>query len=148
MEEPELERIKRRKLFELIRDFSRRSGDKSLKVCIPTLGWNGLDDYVCEHFGRAPTFTIVDLKTNEVKVVPNTSEHFGGGGRPPEILTNFGVEVILCSNLGPRAVQMFEQHGIEVYIGATGTVREAIQAWQAGRLQEATDENVCRMHRH
>jgi hypothetical protein len=75
-EDEELEKIKRKKLLELIhnRDVDRRVG--SLRVCVPTLGWDGLDDYVCEHFGRAPTFTIVDLATGKVEVIPNTSEHW------------------------------------------------------------------------
>ena len=119
-----------------------------VKVSIPTLGNLGLDEYVSEHFGRAPTFTIVDLETNEVKVIPNTSQHMGGEGYPPEIMARQGVEVMLCSGLGPRAIALFEQLGIEVYVGAYGTVRETIQAWQAGRLQMATDENACKAHRH
>nr|MDO8046052.1 NifB/NifX family molybdenum-iron cluster-binding protein [Candidatus Baldrarchaeota archaeon] len=121
---------------------------ENVKICVPTLGQGGLDDYVSDHFGRAPTFTIVDLKTGEVKVIPNTSIHMGGSSYPPEILREHGVDVMLCSGIGPRAIKMFEQFGIEVYVGATGTAREAIEAWKAGKLQEATDENACKMHRH
>jgi predicted Fe-Mo cluster-binding NifX family protein len=119
-----------------------------MKICIPTMADNGLDDFVSEHFGRAPIFTVVDMTTNEVKVLPNTSEHFGGVGSAPEIISEAGAQVMLCSGLGPRAIGMFEQFGIEVYVGASGTVRAAIQAFQAGMLQEATDENACKMHRH
>ena len=119
-----------------------------MKVCVPTMGNMGLNENVSEHFGRAPTFTIINIDTNEVKVVPNTSEHMGGSGYPPEIMANEGVDLMLCSGLGPRAIKMFEQFGIEVYVGAYGTVKEAIQAWQAGRLQVATDANACKMHRH
>jgi predicted Fe-Mo cluster-binding NifX family protein len=142
----ELEEIKLKKL-EMMRKFEYKRGE-NMKVAIPTMGNNGMDEYVSEHFGRAPTFTVVDLGTNEVRVIPNTSEHMGGSGYPPEILANAGVKVMLCRGLGPRAINMFEQYGIEVYVGASGTVRDAIQAWQAGRLNVATDENACRMHRH
>jgi predicted Fe-Mo cluster-binding NifX family protein len=131
----------------LMRKFENKRSE-NVKVAIPTMGNNGMDEYVSEHFGRAPTFTLVDLDTNKVRVIPNTSEHLGGTGYPPEILANAGVEVILCRGLGPRAINMFEQYGIEVHVGASGTVRDAIQAWQAGRLHVATDENACRMHRH
>ena len=146
-EDEELEKIKRKKLLELTRSQeAKRMG--GLRVCVPTLGWRGLDDEVCEHFGRAPTFTIVDLSTGKVEVIQNVSEHMGGSGLPPEIMRSHGVDVMICSGIGPRAVRMFEQFGVEVYVGAYGTVREAIRAWQAGKLQMATDENVCRMHRH
>ncbi len=55
---------------------------------------------------------------------------------------------MLCSGLGPRAIGMFEQFGIEVYVGASGTVREAVRDFQAGMLHEATDADACREHRH
>jgi predicted Fe-Mo cluster-binding NifX family protein len=71
----------------------------------------------------------------------------GGSGLPPEIMRNHNVDVMVCSGLGPRAIRMFEQFGIEVYVGAYGTVREAIQAWQSGKLQQATDETACKMHK-
>jgi predicted Fe-Mo cluster-binding NifX family protein len=119
-----------------------------MKVGIPTLGNLGLEEKVSPHFGRAPTFTIVDTETGEVSVVPNTSEHMGGSGKPPEQLVRAGAHVMLCSGLGPRAIRMFEQHGVEVYVGASGTVREAINRWKAGELQEATDKNACERHRH
>jgi predicted Fe-Mo cluster-binding NifX family protein len=145
----ELEKIKLKKLEEMMRkqEGSNEGGEK-MKVAVPTMGNSGMDEYVSEHFGRAPTFTVVDLDKNDVKVLPNTSEHMGGVGYPPELMAKEGVYVMLCSGLGPRAIGMFEQYGIEVYVGASGTVRDAIKAWQAGMLQEATDENACKMHRH
>jgi predicted Fe-Mo cluster-binding NifX family protein len=88
----------------------------------------------------------VDTETNEVSVFPNTSEHMGGIGLPPELIAKKGVHVMLCSGLGPRAIQMFEQFGIEVFVGASGTVKDAINAWKSGKLQLATDENACKEH--
>ena len=54
---------------------------------------------------------------------------------------------MLCSGLGPKAVHLFEDVGIDVFVGAEGTVRDVIKAWQQGQLMEATDENACREHR-
>ena len=119
-----------------------------MKVCVPTYEMKELEDIVCEHFGRAPTFTIVNMENGEVSVIPNTSEHFGGIGLPPEALAKEGVHAMLCGGLGPKAVMMFEQAGIDVFVGASGTVRDMIKAWQEGRLSEATDENACKEHRH
>ena len=119
-----------------------------MKICVPTMGDRGLDETVSAHFGRALTFTIIDMETNEVRVLRNESEHFGGVGYPPELLANADAQVLLTSGLGPRAINMFEQIGIEVYVGASGTVRDAIEAFQRGMLQEATDENACKEHRH
>jgi len=141
----DLEAVRRKKRAGIMREVKR--GDKT-KICIPTMGNAGLDDRVSQHFGRAPTFTVVGMVTKEVKVLENKSEHFGGVGSPPEIVSNEGVDVLLCSGLGPRAIGMFEQLGIEVYVGVSGTVRDAIKAFQAGMLREATDKDACKMHRH
>jgi predicted Fe-Mo cluster-binding NifX family protein len=146
----ELELIRKRKTEKMIKELKENKliVSERMKICVPTMGNKGLDDFVSEHFGRAPTFTVVDMETNEINVFPNTSEHFGGVGAPPEILSEGGVEVMLCSGLGPKAINMFEQLGIEVYVGAGGTVRKAIRAFQSGRLHEATDADACKMHRH
>ncbi|MHC1579521.1 MAG: NifB/NifX family molybdenum-iron cluster-binding protein [Candidatus Alkanophagales archaeon] len=138
----ELEAIRRRKLQELMRAFRPR-----LRVAVPTYR-GGLDDLVCEHFGRAPTFTIVDLETGDVEVLQNYSEHFGGSGYPPEILAEKGVSAVLCKGLGPKALAMFRQLGIEVYVGASGTVRDAVRDFQARMLREASEMDTCDRHGH
>ena len=117
-----------------------------MKVCMPTMSNTGLKDMIGEHFGRVPTYTIIDSESNEFKVIENTSEHMGGKGYPPEIMQVAGVEVMICSGLGRRAVQMFEQMGIMVYVGASGSVQNAIDLWKNGHLQAATNENACKQH--
>jgi predicted Fe-Mo cluster-binding NifX family protein len=94
-----------------------------MKICIPTEGEKGWDDTVADHFGRAPTFTIIDTENNEITVIPNQSEHMGGQGLPAEILSQQGVRALLCQGCGRRAIQFFEQAGVTVYLCAQGTVR-------------------------
>ncbi len=115
-------------------------------LCIPTNGNQGLKDTVGEHFGRVPYYTVVNTETNAVAILPNTSEHGGGQGYPPEIMERAGVETMLCGGLGRRAIMLFEEMGIMVYIGAKGTVENAIQQWQNNQLTPATDENACQQH--
>ena len=117
-----------------------------MKICIPTIGDNGLNDHVGEHFGRVPTYTIIDLETNEIKIIPNTSEHMGGQGYPPEIMAKEGVNIMVCRGLGRRAITMFKEMGIEVYIGAFGTVKDAIDDFKQGRLQKAGISDACGQH--
>ena len=114
-----------------------------MRVCVPTAGGGGLDDRVGEHFGRVPTYTIYDTDTGEVEVFKNVSEHMGGAGLPAELLAQSRVDVVLCSGLGRRALTLLSESGIEVCTGASGTVREAIQAWQSGKLPGA---EACARH--
>jgi len=87
------------------------------KVCIPTAGPGGLDDYIGEHFGRVPTYTIYDAETGQVEVVDNMSEHMGGSGLPAEILSGLRINVLLCSGLGRRSEKIAR---VECLIGYEG----------------------------
>jgi len=117
-----------------------------MKICIPTIGKAGLEDIVGEHFGRVPTYTIIDLDTNGIKVVPNSSYHMDGKGDPPEIMAREKVNIMICQGLGRRAINMFEGFGISVYIGASGTVKDAIYKFKQGKLQKASEADSCGKH--
>ena len=117
-----------------------------MKICIPTIGNGGLEDKVGEHFGRVRTYTIIELDTDEVKVVPNVSHHTGGYGDPPEIMKKEGVNVMVCQGLGRRAISMFESFGITVYIGASGAVKDAVYTFKQGNLQKASESDGCGEH--
>jgi len=119
-----------------------------MRICIPTYGNDGLNNSICGHFGRAPTFTIYDTDTGEVKTIVNQSEHVGGTGTPPEHLSKENVNVMLCGGLGPKAIRMFRGYGIEVYVGATGTVQDTLTLWRNGQLQQASEDNACKDHAH
>ncbi|WP_319508572.1 NifB/NifX family molybdenum-iron cluster-binding protein [uncultured Methanolobus sp.] len=119
-----------------------------MKLCIPAIGQNGIEDTVGQHFGKVSYYTLYDTETKEATVIPNTSEHNGGTGLPPEIMAKEGVDIMLCGGLGRKAVVMFEQSGIEVYIGATGTIQDAINAWESSGLKKATQDNSCSGHGH
>jgi len=117
-----------------------------MRICIPTMDEGGLDARVGEHFGRVPTYTIVDTESGEVDIIQNNTVHMGGAGYPPDLIHRAGADVMLCGGLGRRAVSSFEELGIMVFVGAVGTVKDAVQMWKAGQLEAATDENACAQH--
>jgi len=115
-----------------------------MKVAIPTMGDGGLDAEIGGHFGKVPHYTIVDTETNEIEIVENTSEHVvGGSGLPPEIIAQTGANVMVVSGAGIRAIQLLNQYGIQVYTGASGTVRQIIEDLKAGVLDPTGDSNAC-----
>lgn len=119
-----------------------------MKISIPSMGKSGLEDQVGQHFGKVLNYIIYDTESGEVSVLPNTSEHNGGVGLPPELMAKNGVNVMLCGGLGIKAVSMFEQYGIDVFVGAQGTIQDALNAWKEGKLQNANPENACTSHDH
>jgi len=116
------------------------------KLCVPTAGRGGLDDRVGEHFGRVPTYTLYDTDSGAVEIVDNTSEHAGGTGLPGDLLSDLGIDVLLCSGLGRRAIGILSENGIEVCVGLQGTAREAIEAWKGGALSGASEGDACQQH--
>ena len=107
-----------------------------------------MDGQLCEHFGRAPTFTIVDSDTGEVGIIENGGEHICGLGNAPQKVTQMRAQIVLCSGLGPKALTLLRSQRIEVYVGAKGTVREAIDQWKTGKLRLATMDEACKDHKH
>ena len=58
-------------------------------MAIPTGFIGGLEDEIFPHFGKAPTFTLVDIKNNLIystEIIKNSGEHFGGNLTPSDIL--------------------------------------------------------------
>ena len=115
-------------------------------IGIPMMGGSGPDDPVGEHFGRVPFYLLYDTDKDSHRVVPNTSDHMGGMGYPAQILSDMGIDVLVCRDLGRRAVSMFEERGVQVFVGAEGTAGEALKAYKNGSLQKATDDNACKQH--
>ena len=56
------------------------------------------------------------------------------------------VDVLICG-LGKRALSMFVEYGIEVYIGATGTVESSISDYKNMKLKKATFSDSCSEHK-
>jgi predicted Fe-Mo cluster-binding NifX family protein len=54
-----------------------------------------------------------------------------------------GVKVVLTGNCGPNAYQTLNAAGIEVIVGCSGTVSEAVQRFKAGELRPVTAPSVA-----
>lgn len=113
-----------------------------MKLCITAAG-EGLDAPVDSRFGRAPYFVIVDTDSQQVESLPNAgaSSGHGAGVQAAQAVARSGAGALLTAHCGPKAFEVLKAAGIEVYAGAAGTVREAVEAFKEGRLTklEAAD---------
>ena len=103
------------------------------RIAVATNGKDGLEDVVSDVFGRARTFTIVDVEDEKiigVSVLENPALSYRHGAGPIAIKTliDDAVTVVLANELGVGASDILEQHNI-IYIQAKpGTnVEEAIK---------------------
>ncbi len=95
-----------------------------------------------EHFGRAPFFASYDIVDGEVvgpEVVPNSSDHFGGSGNPPEKILSLGAEVVISMGMGMKAINLFQQAGVAVLKSEVNGSEEALEEFNAGNLPELTE---------
>ena len=102
---------------------------------------------MADHFGRCQTYTFLNEKGELLETIDNTSEHMGGIGLPPELMKKHGADILLCKELGPRALNLCEQLGIDVYVGQAETVREIFEMWKNNKIKKADEGDVCEQHK-
>jgi len=88
------------------------------RIAVATNGNNGLEDVVSNVFGRAKTFTIVDVEDEKIKcvtVVENPSGSYKQGAGPivAKMLVDKGADLVLAYVLGLGAAGLLKQHNIK-----------------------------------
>lgn len=119
-----------------------------MKIAVPSEDKQGEKSRVSEHFGRCSTYTFLDEKGKVIEIIDNTSEHIGGTKLPPELMKRHGASVLLCQGLGPRALSMCKEFGIDVYVGRANTVKEIFEKWKGKKISMATADDTCKEHHH
>lgn len=87
------------------------------RMAVATDGKKGLDDTVSNVFGRAKTFTIIDIEKEKiisVKVLENPALSYSHGAGPIAIKTliDDGVDVVVADELGIGASEILQNHNI------------------------------------
>lgn len=114
-----------------------------MKIAITSTGETP-ESQVDPRFGRAAYFLIGDSEANEFKAVKNENVAAGGGAgiSSAKLVTDAGVEAVLTGNCGPNAERTLRAANVKLYIGAKGTVAEAIELFRSSKLTEADGPNV------
>ncbi|HKK54544.1 MAG TPA: NifB/NifX family molybdenum-iron cluster-binding protein [Patescibacteria group bacterium] len=118
-----------------------------MKLVVPTNSKQGLSDKIATHFGRCSTYTFLNGKGEVTKIINNTSEHMGGTSLSPKLIENHGANILLCQDIGPRAINLCLNLGIDVYVCQADTVKEIFQLWQNKKLKKAGSEDACKQHK-
>jgi len=66
----------------------------------------------------------------------------GAGIQTAEMLANSGVEAVMTGHCGPKAFRVLNAAKISIYIGYTGTVLGALNAYQTGEIKPAENADV------
>lgn len=112
-----------------------------MKIAVARMG-----NTVAEHFGHCENFGIYE---SENKAVLSEQSVANPGHKPgflPNFLADMGVKVIISGGMGGGAVDIFNERGVEVVVGAKGDSKAAVEAYLRGELK--TTGSICREHSH
>jgi Mrp family chromosome partitioning ATPase/predicted Fe-Mo cluster-binding NifX family protein len=119
----------------------KNTEDSKMKIAVASEG-----KMVTEHFGHCEGFSI--FETENGKIVK--SESIPNPGHRPGFLPNFlndrGVNVIISGGMGGGAIDIFNEKGIEVIVGASGAAEAAVNSYLQGNLKSTG--SVCHDHQH
>jgi len=97
--------------------------------------------YVSPHFGRCPSFTIVEIENGTILSIEEIDNPGHHPGFLPEFFSNMGVDCIICGGMGQRAQSLFAEKGVAALLGITGKVDEVIQQFTEGKLKQG--KSLC-----
>jgi len=97
----------------------------------------GLSGQMSQHFGRCPYYLIVDVEGHEIKKTDSVNNPYYNNhvpGMVPQFINEQAVNVMIAGGMGPRAIDMFSNLGMEVVTGAIGNVGNVLQAYLRGEI--------------
>ncbi|MBD3184247.1 dinitrogenase iron-molybdenum cofactor biosynthesis protein [Candidatus Poribacteria bacterium] len=115
-----------------------------MKIAVSAQDSN-LDAKIDPRFGRAQCFLVVDPDTWDFEIVDNKQNlqaPAGAGIQAAQIVSDSGADAVLTFNCGPKAFRTLEAAGVKVYVGVEGTVKEAVEAFKAGKIKPTDSANV------
>ena len=108
-----------------------------MRIAISAQGTD-LDAPVDPRFGRAQYFVVIDDQTGQISYIDNRASANAGHGAGPNTASNIAnnnVNILITGNgPGGNAARVLASMGIQVYVGASGSVRQAYEDDKAGKL--------------
>ena len=106
-----------------------------MKIAI-TAEKGSLDAALDPRFGRCAWFIILNTASPEAfTAVENLAASAGGGAgvQASQAIIDAGVRTVISGNFGPKAYDALNAAGISMCVVEAQTVREAVEAFNAGK---------------
>ena len=119
-----------------------------MKIGVPVLsGEATLENAICDHFGSAPYFSILETETNLIKTVTNNhAEHEHGACNPLAALAGENVDAVIVRGIGGGAVRRLEEAGIPVYQTSSNDLKAAFEEFKSNKLEKISLNGTCAGH--
>lgn len=91
---------------------------------------------ISAHFGHCAEYALIDIEGGKVVREARVPTPPHQPGVLPPFLHRHGAECVVAGGMGPRAVELFEQLGIQVVMGVQGSLDDVVAAFANGTLAE------------
>lgn len=114
-----------------------------MKVVVTSNGTD-MNSEASPAFGRCPVYVFVDTETMGFEAVANPAANASGGAgiQAAQFVVAQGAQAVLTGNVGPNAYDVLQAANVPVLRHTGGTVRQAVEAYKAGKLQSAAGASV------
>ncbi|HVO12911.1 MAG TPA: NifB/NifX family molybdenum-iron cluster-binding protein [Vicinamibacteria bacterium] len=119
-----------------------------MKLCIPTLGAEGLAAELSDHFGAAPHMTLLDSESGEVGALASGHSEGKDCGRVGLLDGRQVDAVVVRGGIGRGAYAALAQRGIAVLVCSGGRVADVLAEARGGALRPMGAEQTCSHHHH
>ena len=114
-----------------------------MKVAVSSSGQD-LGSRIDPRFGRCAYFLMVETDDMSFEVIDNESASLSGGAgiQSAQFVISKGAKAVITGNCGPNAVKTLSAAGLTVFLGITGTIKEAAEKCKSGNLVPADKADV------
>jgi predicted Fe-Mo cluster-binding NifX family protein len=122
--------------------------DEKAAVIVVTSTGREMESPMDPRFGRCAYFAVI-RPSGEMESVENSACSLGNGAgiQAAKLVADMNVEAVVTGNVGPNAFRVLEASGIRVFVGGSGTVREATESYRKETLREASSPTAPGRHR-
>ena len=115
-----------------------------MKIAIPAK-FEKEDSPISPLFGHAKYFAFI--QDGEIKIEKNP---YDGGVNVVNWLLDKDIDIVITQHIGLKPFVLLVNEGVKCYFAGDGRVliKEAIEAFNKGNLEEITQENIEKFTRH
>lgn len=98
-------------------------------------------DHIAQHFGQCEGYVIFIVEDGKIQSRQEIKSPGHAPGVLPQLLADYDADVVIAGGMGPKAIENFCIHGIDVILGVGGSIDEVMERYLKGDLEEGA--NVC-----
>jgi predicted Fe-Mo cluster-binding NifX family protein len=106
-----------------------------MKIAVPTRS-----SVVDNHFGHCESYSVFSVGLNNdiesTEILPSP-QGCGCKSNIASVLKEKGVDVMLAGNMGAGALNVLNNHGIKVYRGCSGDVKQLVNEFLNGKIKDS-----------